>query len=310
MTRYFLAAVLLAQMAVAQLAHSQEDWHFEKLDDSSVYEKATSESRLPAPSGIADMLMATGPEGGGIKAAWYGLPTSRYRHGALGDTIEGGMLVARQEDGRELRYRLPETEVFEDIAPRIADLDGDGASEIVTILSSIGHGASVTIFTVNGDALVRKATTGFIGRADRWLNIAAISNFTGHPTPEIAIVVTPHIGGTLVFLKYLNGSLRQFAAMKGFSNHILGTPELRLSAVADINNDGRADLALPADDRKSLIVVGFKPKGPEILARARFDPPIDKPTSPIDKPVGVEGSGLEAVFLVGTEDGEYYRTKR
>lgn len=310
MNRYFLTAALL--LAAVLPAFSQEHWLLEAFDDKDVIQEITGDTRAAAPSEIADMLMATGPQGGGIEAAWYALPTSRYRHGALGDTVEGGMLVARLEDGRELRYLLPETEVFEDIAPRIADLDGDGTSEIVTILSSIGSGASVTVFAVNGETLVRMAATGFIGRPNRWLNIAAISRFTGDPTPEIAVVATPHIGGTLVFLKYRNGSLRQFAALKGFSNHVLGSPELRLSAIADVNNDGRADLALPAADRESLIVVGFTPQGPVELARARFNPSVENPLSPspIDKPVGVEGTGTDAFFVVGTEDGNYFRTRR
>jgi hypothetical protein len=309
MNRFFLAA-FLAYWATALPAHSQQRWQFEKLEDQAVFDKATAESREPAPSGIADMLLATGPEGGGIAAAWYALPTSRYRHGALGDMVEGGMLVARREDGHELRYLLPETEVFEDIAPRIADLDGDGISEIVTILSSISEGASIAVFAVSGDVLIRKAATRFLGRAHRWINIAAIESFTGRASREIAVVVTPHIGGTLFFLRYQANSLRQVAAMEDVSNHVFGSPELRLSAVADINDDGRIDLALPAGDRKSLVIVGFTPQGFEVLARARFGAPLIGPFSTIDKPIGVEGSGLEAAFLVGTEDEKYYKTNR
>ena len=48
-----------------------------------------------------------------------------------------------------------------------ADLDGDGTTEIITIRSSVTHGASVTVYGVQDNKLVFRATTGFIGRANR-----------------------------------------------------------------------------------------------------------------------------------------------
>lgn len=291
----FMLALYLADSP----ARAQDKWTVVPLEDDTAYLEATAETRAPAPSGIADMLTATGPEGSDIAAAWYGQPTSRYRHGILGDRVEGGMLFVRLENGREIRYRLSESRVFEDIAPRIADLDGDGRSEVVTILSSISAGASVTVFGMTGNALAVKGTTGFIGQANRWLNIAGISNFTGNRTPEIAIVATPHVGGTLGIFKYLPGTLFQFAGANGFSNHVIGSSELRLSALADVNEDGRADLALPSADRRTLVIIGFS--GRNLIRLGEADLP-----SPIDKAIGVTGRGKDAVFLIGTEDGKHY----
>ncbi|MCP4185840.1 MAG: hypothetical protein GY761_21470 [Hyphomicrobiales bacterium] len=75
-------------------------------------------------------------------------PQKRYGHGILGDSIEGGALIAVMRNGSTIRYNLPKTEVFEDITPRLADLDGDGTSEIITIVSSLRLGASLGIFQI------------------------------------------------------------------------------------------------------------------------------------------------------------------
>lgn len=54
------------------------------------------------------------------------LPTDRYPHNVLGDIPGHGALDVTLASGRVLRMVLPDTRVFEDIAPRLADIDGDG----------------------------------------------------------------------------------------------------------------------------------------------------------------------------------------
>lgn len=80
---------------------------------------AYGQALLPA-GGIAEA------KGNGPVRAWYEKPTKRYDHGVLGDAIEAGSLVVFDNAGRKYEVVLPETFVFEDITPRIADLDGDG----------------------------------------------------------------------------------------------------------------------------------------------------------------------------------------
>jgi hypothetical protein len=68
-----------------------------------------------------------------IIEAEYTEPTARYAHGVLGDAVEWGALVltvdmcfgCEVKHVRQFTIRLPENRVFEDIAPRIVDLDGD-----------------------------------------------------------------------------------------------------------------------------------------------------------------------------------------
>jgi hypothetical protein len=296
-----LAAALTA--GIFGPAMAADAWKAEKVEKPTVPAEIVKETRAPAPSGIADMLTAPASPRGDITAAWYSQPTSRYRHGSLGDTVEGGALVAQTKDGLKATFRLPETEVFEDIAPRLADLDGDGISEIVTVLSSFSGGASVTLFGFSGGNLVRKAAIPFLGTPNEWINIAGIERYLGMPTPEIAVVVTPHKRGQLGFLKLVRGRLIVVSAQAGFSNHVFGSAETRLSAGVDIDGNGAVELALPSLDRRKLMIMSLTRQGLKQLGSP------DLP-APIDKAIGIEGEGPKLAFIVGLEDGSVWRIGR
>lgn len=59
---------------------------------------------------------------------------------------------------------LPAGEVFEDIAPRLADLDGDGMPEIIVVQSSTTLGAKLAIYDRHARLI---AATPNIGRSNR-----------------------------------------------------------------------------------------------------------------------------------------------
>lgn len=280
-------------------------WKAQPIEATSLPATIVPETRRPAPGGMPHALIATDPKRGDIGGAWYAGRTTRYAHGILGDDIEATILRVATRDGQYLKLTLPETEVFEDRYPRLADLDGDGTTEIVTIRSSVTHGASVTVYGVQDDRLVLRAATEFIGRANRWLNIAGIASFRGGKGQEIAYVQTPHIGGTLFFYAYEGGKLVKVGESGGFSNHQIGSTEMRLSAVADIDGagEGAPELALPSTDRRSLRIIGFDKS--RLVGRGTALLPAG-----INKAIGLRGTGLEVRFITGLENGQVFEISR
>ena len=245
-----------------------------------------------------------------VDGAWYARPTTRHDHGALGDAIEAGALTLGLSDGTQVTATLPQSEVFEDRLPRLLDLEGFGATHVVTIASDVNEGASAAVFELVDGALALVGRTPFIG-ADGWLNIAGIDDFDGAGFAQIALVEKPHGSGRLQFWRWSprqeGGPLRLVAqapeGMGGFSNHAFGSREQRLSAVEDFDDDGVLDLALPSSDRRTLRLVKLSAiRNPKVEEIATVPLP-----APIDKAIGVTRRTLDGradvVLTVGLEDG-------
>ncbi len=227
--------------------------------------------------------------------AWYTLPTKRYAHGALGDSIEGGGLAVRI-GGKRHDIALPKNQVFEDITPRITDLNRDGIADIVTIRSTLSGGGAIAVYTLKKGKIVELAATRPIGTANRWLNIAGIADFTGDGRPDIVSVVKPHIQGTLELHQFQGGKLRRTASTGGLSNHVYKSTELRLSAVADVNQDKIADIILPGFGQQNLVAFSFRGGLKKI-----FDVPL---ASPLNSPIGVAGNKNSPEFVFRNRAGQ------
>ena len=157
-----------------------------------------------------------------ITGARYDEPTNRYPHAVLGDDIEYGALVLETEGGRTFRVVLPETSVFEDVAPRLADLDQDGAPEVVTVESHQSRGARLAVYGTDG--LI--AATPHIGTRFRWLAPIGIADLDGDGAIEIAYVDRPHLARTLRIVRYEDGQLTPVGSSEGFTNHRIGEPDI------------------------------------------------------------------------------------
>ncbi len=230
--------------------------------DFDAQSKASLENRPPesgdhAAGTIPHATVAVGNRN--IRAAWLVAPTSRYRHGILGDAIEAGGLAVEGVDGRRVEFVLGKESVFEDLLPRLHDIDGDEDEEVVVVRSYLQAGAALSVFGLRDGKLVRIAETQPIGRPNRWLNPIGAADFYGDARVELAAVITPHIGGWLTFYRQAGKRLDEVSRWPGYSNHAIGSTALGLSAVLDANGDGVMDVVLPAQDRsilKAVTVVG------------------------------------------------------
>lgn len=175
-----------------------------------------------------------------IARARYADPTPRYDHGILGDAIEHGTLELVLTDGRTLRFVLPESFVFEDTAPRLADLDGDGAPEVVVVETDIARGARLAIYDEGG----RITATPAIGRTHRWLAPIGISDLDGDGRTEIAYIDRPHLARLLMVWRLIDGRLVKVAQTGGLTNHRIGESYIT-GGIADC--DGPAMITVNAD---------------------------------------------------------------
>ncbi len=173
-----------------------------------------------------------------ITSAQYGGPTRAYDHGILGDQVEYSKLILRV-DGRRVVIDVGEGFVFEDLAPRLADLDGDGQAEVITIRTDMNRGASLAIYSAKG--LITQ--TPPIGQPYRWLAPVGVGDFDGNGSVEIAYVETPHLGKTLKIYGYFNRDLVLSASLPGLSNHRIGEDFFS----GGVRNCGQGDEIITAD---------------------------------------------------------------
>ena len=161
----------------------------------------------------------------GIKTAWYDDATTRYAHGVLGDAVEPSSLHAKTVNGKVISVTLETAQVFEDIQPRLADIDGDGQNEIITIRSHNQKGAQIAVYGVTQAApntLSLIASTPYIGQAYRWLAPVGVADFNNDGAMDIAYIDRPHLAKILRVWSYHDGGLKQVGQKQGLTNHSIG----------------------------------------------------------------------------------------
>ena len=162
-----------------------------------------------------------------VVSAEFERPVSRYGHNVLGDEGEYDTLAVTLSDGRQMRFRIPAPLVFEDLAPRLWDMDRDGAPEVVTVESDARLGARLTFWRVTPDGFARLAATPHIGTRFRWLAPIGAADLDGDGSIEFAYVDRPHLARVLRIWRYETDAaggvtLTEIASAPELTNHRIG----------------------------------------------------------------------------------------
>lgn len=178
-----------------------------------------------AAGGVLSFGPLLGASPAPITGAKFGEPTTRYDHGILGDAVEWGALILTLDralscDGEcfeTVTIRLPETRVFEDLAPRII-LDGEGEPLVMVVESDLKLGARLALYDQDG----LHAATPFIGRSRRWLAPIGAGDLDGDGHIEVAYIDRPHLAKTLKIWRLGPEGLTFVAKLSGLTNHRIG----------------------------------------------------------------------------------------
>lgn len=170
-------------------------------------------------------------------------PVNRYGHGILGETPEWGALWFLVQGSPQhgpyvfAEYTLPESRIFEDITPRLVDVDGDGSPEIVVVETDIKRGARLSVYAVDmaEPKIFLLAATPAIGTAYRWLAPVGVADFNGDGLMDFAYVDRPHLAKTLRVWSLKDGKLQETANLRGVSNHNIGDESIT-GGVRDCGN--------------------------------------------------------------------------
>ncbi|MDF1854785.1 VCBS repeat-containing protein [Pseudooceanicola sp.] len=206
---------------------------------------------------------------GPLRDAIYNTPTDRYPHGALGDPYEWAALTVFvtltppcRAGSAASHVVLPNTLVFEDVKPILADLTGDGVPEILTVESHRDKGARLAIYRQTGVSAARLTTTPYIGQSHRWLAQLGAADLDGDGHVEIAYIDRPHLAKVLRVWRFRDGRLEHVADLAGLTNHRFGETAIS-GGIRDCS--GQAEIVTANASRTRLILTRLQ--GARLIAR-------------------------------------------
>jgi hypothetical protein len=175
--------------------------------------------------------------------------TDAYDHGVLGDAAEAGGVAVVDPATPEVTAWVhpPGDSVFEGTAPIVVEWGGETA--IVATASDTEIGARVVVSALDGSI---RAVGPPVGAGFRWRHQLAAAPFAADGTTELAVVRTPHVGGTVEFYRLDGDRLTIVAERSGYSSHRIGSRNLDMAAAGDFDGDGRVELLVPDDPMQSL----------------------------------------------------------
>ena len=189
-----------------------------------------------------------------ITSAAFIDPTPRYAHGILGDAIEWGSLQMDVAGRGRVSLNLPQDHVFEDVAPRLWDVTGDGQPEVVVIETDMANGAALAVYGAEG----KIAETPHIGRSNRWLAPIGAADLDGDGKIEIAYIDRPHLAKVLRVWRFDQGALTHVADVRGYTNHKIGESDIA-GGIRHCN--GAPEMIVATADWTRLAAVRFAAQG-------------------------------------------------
>ncbi|MCA8880501.1 MAG: VCBS repeat-containing protein [Rhodobacteraceae bacterium] len=210
-------------------------------------------------SAFAAAAAADGPGWTPPVDAWFESPGDVYPHRILGSIPEYFVLAVRDRTGRETRVDLRDRpgppHVFEDVAPRLADADGDGQADVVVVETDLARGAQLAVYSLRRGRLDRIAATPPIGDRFRWLAPVAIADLDGDGVTDLAYVETPHVAPRLRVWTWAPGGLTVRADLPGVTNHRIGDETIS----GGLRNCGAGpEMVLATPDWRGLVAVRLR----------------------------------------------------
>lgn len=88
--------------------------------------------------------------------------------------------------------------------------------------TQVSKGASLALYGVVNNRLVKRAATAHIGRSNRWLAPVGAADFDGDGQVDFAYVDRPHLAKVLRIVTRHDDRLVEIASLRGVTNHRLG----------------------------------------------------------------------------------------
>lgn len=255
--------LLLAIFLTLACSERSELPHIPVFFDTEIISRLQDEySQLPE----ADIARS---EDGSVYAQ-YAQPTEKYPHGVMGDRIEAEQLVVVAR-GKFYDLTLEPEYLFEDIRPRLYDVDKDGELEFITIRTHIDRGAGIALYKIISDQLMEYACIPEVGISNRWLNLVTIHDIDDDGIVELAWVQTPHIGGILKVAKFQTSEMSVLTEAALYSNHDGGERNLCLSVLTQAAT--KKIFYLPSYERDKI--VGFSFSDNKLTIEEEIDQEVD-----------------------------------